>query len=63
MPWIGEAHAARRADEELSAEVGLERLQARGQGRLGDEEGGRRLADALALGRLDERRNLIEEHV
>ena len=51
---VGEPHAMRSAQEERRAELPFQALQARGQGRLGDEEGFGGPADAAPPGDLEE---------
>ena len=60
---VREPHASRAAHEELGAQVGLEALEPRRQRGLGDEERLCRPADALPPRRLDESRDLVEEHL
>ncbi len=60
---IREPHAARPADEEVRAQVGLEPLEPRRQRGLGDEERLCRPADALPPRGLDESCDLVEEHL
>jgi hypothetical protein len=60
---VREAHPSGSANEELRAQIRLERLDPRGQRRLRDEESLSCSAYALPLGRLDERRDLVQEHL
>src|SRR5581483_8596269 len=57
---FGQAHAAWRPHEELRAELALEPVQARGQGRLGDEERLGGAADAATARDLEEAVDLLE---
>ncbi len=59
----GQPHPARRADEELDAELPLEVLDPGRQRGLRDVEHGRRLADRAALRDGEERLDLGQEHV
>jgi hypothetical protein len=62
LPGVGEPHAAPGADEQLLAEVGLQRLKSGGQGGLGHEQGLCGPAQVLAPGHLQEGLDL-REHV
>ncbi len=53
-PGVGEAHAVGRAQEERGAELPLQSVEARRQGRLGDEERFRGPADAAPAGHFEE---------
>src|SRR5205809_2801307 len=57
---VGQAHAVWGAQEKRGAELAFESLQARGQGRLGDEEGLGGPADAAPAGDLEEALDLDE---
>src|SRR5205809_6566111 len=57
---VGQAHAVWGAQEKRGAELAFESLEARGQGRLGDEEGLGRPADAAPAGDLEEALDLDE---
>src|SRR5439155_26392867 len=57
---VGQAHAVRGAEEKRRAQLALESLQARGQGRLADDEGLGGPADAAPAGDLEEALDLDE---
>ena len=58
----GQAHPARRADEELDPELALEVLDPRRQRGLGHVEDGRGGADRAPLGDGQERLDLVQQH-